>query len=185
MPKPRQKRFRDETALAVSAKSMERFPRQSQMSASCFPVCRSRQTPGAQLPPLPFSPFYRVFPIRPISPIPPFVRNLRSQLGDTTLASQAAWDGWDGPGRSWDGCKSENRPCLPALGRWYGCTHPKPPLPPSPRVQSSKFKVQGSKFAFSVFLLVLVSVSLLLRLTAVFSRGIRPQAKSAFTWLRS
>src|SRR5579859_4154593 len=32
------------------------------------------------------------------------------------------WDGWDGPGRSWDGCKSENHACLPALGRWDGCT---------------------------------------------------------------
>jgi len=39
-------------------------------------------------------------------------------------------DGWDGLGRSWDARKSENRPCLPALGRWDGCTPSKPPLPP-------------------------------------------------------
>jgi hypothetical protein len=36
-------------------------------------------------------------------------------------------------GRKWDGCKSENRPCLPSLGRWDGCTTPRhpPPRPPA------------------------------------------------------
>jgi len=43
-------------------------------------------------------------------------------------------DGWDGLGRSWDARKSENRPCLQALGRWDGCTPPKPPSPTAPLV---------------------------------------------------
>jgi hypothetical protein len=66
------------------------------------------------------------------------------------------WDGWDGPGRLWDGCKSENRPCLPALGRWDGRTPPRHPLSPSPSSSSSfssshpKFKVQRSVY-FGLF----------------------------------
>src|ERR1051326_7658961 len=40
-------------------------------------------------------------------------------------------------GRQWDGCKSENRPCLPALGRWDCCTPPSHPVPPSPVTASN------------------------------------------------
>jgi len=47
-------------------------------------------------------------------------------------SGHAVWDGWDAPGRSWDGCKSENRLCLPALGRWDGCTPPSHTLPALP-----------------------------------------------------
>src|SRR5215472_2199451 len=39
---------------------------------------------------------------------------------------------WDG---KWDGCKSENRPCLLGLGRWDGCTPPKHPHTPGPPPQ--------------------------------------------------
>ena len=50
----------------------------------------------------------------------------------TLETPSTTWDGWDGLGRSWDARKSENRPCLPALGRWDGCTPPSHPLPLPP-----------------------------------------------------
>jgi hypothetical protein len=49
-----------------------------------------------------------------------------------------AWDGWDGLGRLWDGCKSENRPCTPALGRWDGRTPPRHPPSPSAAPQPTR-----------------------------------------------
>jgi hypothetical protein len=46
-----------------------------------------------------------------------------------------AWDGWDGLGRWWDARKGENHSCLPALGRWDGCTPSctPPRHPPTPQ----------------------------------------------------
>src|SRR5258708_28917655 len=67
-------------------------------------------------------------------PLCPLQHSLRPTLSGTVR---------DGLGRSWDGCKSENPPCLPALGRWEGCTPPRHP-PPS-RLIANRGRLEQSQ----------------------------------------
>jgi hypothetical protein len=101
-----------------------RFPPPARENRFCDSLCLFATRPFPLLRPVPPSPF-------------------RSDSTSTlilTIPRRILWDGWDGLGRLWDGCKSENRPCLPALGRWDGCTPPKHPPPPTRRLVRQSFK---------------------------------------------